>query len=295
MGRAAKDFLVNSDEKACVLSRVWQKNAVFEVYIESYGVKIRLSTDKPEAFRTIEKILQAILPGCFQIIEKTDVEHHFTLVWDAGGEDWLFLNGKEVPSNHTRADVLRGFETQLRLTVAEYAPERVFVHAGVVAWKDRAIIIPARSFKGKTSLVAELVRRGAVYYSDEYAIFDAEGAVYPFPKTLSIRGEIDEFTQKEYPVEAFGGKAGEKKIPVGMILLTEFQPEAEWKPQILSAGQGILEILEHVVPIRYNPEFSIKVLNRVANHAIIAKTLRGDVPKSADLILDFFESKCIKK
>jgi hypothetical protein len=291
MGRA-KDFLVGSDKEASVLSRDWQKSAEFEVYIESYGVKIRIDTDQAEAFRTIEKLLHKILPGCFRIIEKTNVEHHFTLVWSA--EDALYLNGKEVPSNHTREDVLRGFETQLRLTVAEYAPERVFVHAGVVAWKDSAIVIPARSFQGKTSLVAELVRRGAIYYSDEYAIFDADGYVYPFPKTLSIRGEIDEFTQKEYAVETFGGTAGEKKIPVGMILITGFKPDAEWKPQILSAGQGILEILEHVVPIRYNPKFSIKVLNQVANHAIIAKTLRGDVSKSADLILDFFESECIK-
>ncbi|HEX8737900.1 MAG TPA: hypothetical protein VF721_21390, partial [Pyrinomonadaceae bacterium] len=191
MGRA-KDFLVNSYKKTEVSNRQRQKNAEFEIYIESYGVKIRISAVEREAFRTIEKILQAVLPGCFQVIEKTDVEHHFTLVWDKDGEYSFFLNEKEVPSNHTRADVLRGFETQLRLTVAEYAPERVFVHAGVVAWKDLAIVIPARSFQGKTSLVAELVRRGAVYYSDEYAIFDLEGCVHPFPKTLSIRGEIDE-------------------------------------------------------------------------------------------------------
>ena len=79
-----------------------------------------------------------------------------------------------------------------------------------------------------------------------------------------------------------------------MILITQFAPDAEWQPKVLSAGQGILEILEHVVPIRYNPKFSIKVLNQVANRAIIAKTLRGDVSKSVDLILDFFESECIK-
>ncbi|HEX8371038.1 MAG TPA: hypothetical protein VF604_21010 [Pyrinomonadaceae bacterium] len=293
MGRA-KDFVVNSDKKANVSRRDWQKDAEFDIYIESYGVKIRIGTDTPEAFQTIEKTLQAVLPGCFRIIEKSDVEHHFTLFWGGDGKDSLYLNEKEVPSNHSRTDVMRGFETQLRLTVAEYAPERVFMHAGVVAWKDLAIVIPARSFQGKTSLVAALVRRGAVYYSDEYAIFDADGCVYPFPKTLSVRGEIDEFTQKEYPVEAFGGVAGEKKIPVGMILITGFKPDAEWKPQILSAGQGILEILEHVVPIRHNPKFSIKVLNQVANRAIIAKTLRGDVSKSVNLILDFFESECIK-
>ena len=287
---SAKNFIANSKN----LSDDWRKGSEFEVYIESYGVKIRIGANSREAFQAIEKILPIIFPGCFRIIEKSKVEHHFKLIWNGIGADSFFLNGREVPSDHTRADVMRGFETQLRLTVAEHAPEKVFVHAGVAAWKDKAIVIPARSFQGKTSLVAELVKRGAVYYSDEYAIFDEEGWVHPFPKTLSIRGIIDEYTQKEFPVEAFGGTAGTKKIPVGMILLTGFQAGAVWKPEILSAGQGILEILEHVVPIRYNPKFSFKVLNQVAKRAIIVKTLRGDVSESADLILDFFESECIK-
>lgn len=152
-----KDFTVNPKKKAGFLNRDWKKNAKFDIYIESYGVKIRISANQTEAFQIIEKILETMLPGCFQTIEKTSVEHHFILNWSENGESSFYLNGKEVPSNHTSADVLRGFETQMRLTVAEYAPERVFVHAGVVGWKDKAIVIPARSFQGKTSLVAELV------------------------------------------------------------------------------------------------------------------------------------------
>jgi len=61
--------------------------------------------------------------------------------------------------------VLDAFESHVQLTVAEYAPRCVFVHAGVVGWKDRAIVIPGLSHSGKTTLVDQLIRAGATYYS----------------------------------------------------------------------------------------------------------------------------------
>ena len=73
--------------------------------------------------------------------------------------------------------VLDAFESQVQLNVAEFAPRRVFVHAGVVGWNDRAILIPGISYSGKTTLVDQLIRAGATYYSDEYAVLDVRGRV----------------------------------------------------------------------------------------------------------------------
>jgi hypothetical protein len=66
--------------------------------------------------------------------------------------------------------------------VAENARRWIFVHAGVVAWRGQAIVIPGATQSGKTSLVAALVRAGAEYFSDEYAVFDARGRVHPLPR-----------------------------------------------------------------------------------------------------------------
>ena len=44
---------------------------------------------------------------------------------------------------------LRAFEANVQLYVAEMSPEHVFVHAGVVSWRGRAILLPGRSFSGK--------------------------------------------------------------------------------------------------------------------------------------------------
>jgi hypothetical protein len=51
----------------------------------------------------------------------------------------------------------------------------------------RAVILPGRSMSGKTSLVAALVKAGATYFSDEYAVLDKLGMVHPYIKTLSLR------------------------------------------------------------------------------------------------------------
>jgi hypothetical protein len=67
--------------------------------------------------------------------------------------------------------ILDAFENHLQLWVAEGAPRHAFVHAGVVGWRGRAMVIPRSSHSGKSTLAAALIRAGATYYSDEYAVF----------------------------------------------------------------------------------------------------------------------------
>ena len=64
-------------------------------------------------------------------------------------------------------EVIRALQTDLQLFVATEALSRLFVHAGVVGWRGRAILVPGTSFSGKTTLVAAMVQAGASYYSDE--------------------------------------------------------------------------------------------------------------------------------
>lgn len=159
----------------------------------------------------------------------------------------------------------------------------------MVGWKGRAIVLPAKSFSGKTTLTAELVRNGADYYSDEYAVLDERGHVHAFPRKLSMR-YFGATREKDISVEELGGSYGLEPIPVGMVLLTEFEKSAVWEPQFLSAGKGIMEILPHTIPIRSRSEFSLKVLDIVASRAIIVKSARSDAKKFAKSLLAFFEN-----
>src|SRR5207249_2434643 len=104
------------------------------------------------------------------------------------------------------------FESDSRLFIGEMTTQKVFLHAGVVGWRGRAIVIPGRSWSGKTTLVAALVRAGATYFSDEYAVLDRQGRVHPYPKPLSVR-DRKTAKQRNYPVEKLGGVAATKPLP----------------------------------------------------------------------------------
>ncbi len=108
-------------------------------------------------------------------------------------------------------------ESEVRVTVAEFAVSRVFLHAGVVAWKNEALVIPAKSYSGKSTLVAELVKKGVVHYSDEYCGFRRGWKCSAVSEVVSLRGIVDPYTQLECSVESIGGIAGAKTISVGIV------------------------------------------------------------------------------
>ncbi len=285
----AQDIKSATEKKNQLSEKIRKSDFEHNFYIESFGVKIGVSSNSAEAIEKVKKAVAVYLPECFVEIAKTAVEHNFLFLWNPSARDTLYKNGEKIFSREKRETSIDSVASQVRLTVAEFAVGRVFVHAGVISRKGKAIIFPGRSFGGKTALTAALIKRGAVYYSDEYAILDAEGFLYPFPKMLSVRGEIDDYKQVDYPVEKLGGVAGTEKITVGMVLVTEYKAAARWNPKILSTANGIIEIIKHTVPIRQNPQFTLEVLNKSAGKAIFIKSKRGDVSKSADEILKFID------
>jgi len=258
---------------------------------EAYGVKIRIFCRRDDLIEEFTARLKTLLPNGTKKLSNRQAKHTFSIRSNKKAAYVLFKGKNKITYGNDKDVFFRYFDSQIRLAVAEFAESRVFIHAGVVGWKGKAIMLPAGSFQGKTTLVRELTKLGAKYYSDEYAVLDENGFVHPFPKTLSIRGLIGEYLQVEFPVETFGGVIGVEPLPVGMILLTEFESGAKWHPQTLSEGLGVLEMLSHTIPIRYNPKFSLKVLNKTVNRAIIVKTKRGEAKDFALKLLSFFENK----
>ncbi len=180
--------------------------------------------------------------------------------------------------------VLEAFESHVQLTVAEYAPRRVFVHAGVVGWNDRAILIPGLSHSGKTTLVAQLIRAGATYYSDEYAVLDARGRVHPYPRALGIRlpnsGE-----SKKLRAEEIGATVGSKPLRVGLVVSTNYKDGGRWRPRQITRGGGVLELMSNTVSARSQPELALTVLPLALESAQILKGVRGEAAEIVDSIL----------
>jgi hypothetical protein len=279
-------------QKALNSGRVKNSDFKHHLFIDSYGVRVEIIANQAEAVEAVRKILALFLLDSFNEVNPCQTEHSFRLRWNLSGIDSFSKNGKKLYGAAPRLKTLEYFGSEVRRTIAEFAPERVFIHSGVVSWKGKAIVIPGKSLGGKTSLTTALIRRGALYFSDEYAILDEDGFVYPFPKTLSIRESDDPRQQIERAVETFGGKAATEKTRIGMFLLTRYQPNARWKPKILTPAKGILELINHTVPIRTNPGFVLEVLSRAVSGALVVKSNRGEAAQSAGQILDFFEKSC---
>jgi len=256
--------------------------------IVAYGIRIGIRTNKPEF---LDRLL-ALIPNVWKPSSTPIVERLFSL-WV--GTTGLRRNGRsshrlyeagQIVANSEDLDwVLEAFERQVKMYLAEMAPRRVFVHAGAVGWQGKAIIVPGRSYSGKTSLVAELVRAGATYYSDEYAVLDKYGRVHPYPSPLAVR-EPGSFKQKRCPVEELGGDTGVRPLPVGLVVVSQYKPGRRRRYRPLSAGQAMLELLANTVPARRKPEVVMTTLQKVVSEALVLKGVRGEANETARFILD---------
>ena len=204
-----------------------------QVEFDAFGVKIGIICNDPLLLKKIKKVLPLVIPDNLLFVLNQKPEHTFKLERINGSAKVAVFKNNEKLFNYTNDESLIEYiSSQIRITVAEFAESKVFIHAGAVGWKDSAIIIPGTSFSGKTTLVSELIKAGAVYYSDEYAVLDEDGNLHPYPKMLSMRGIIDDFQQVETAPEVFGARIGSKPIPVKMILITQYKKKGVWKPQI---------------------------------------------------------------
>jgi len=257
---------------------------------ESFGVRISLESDDIELLSFAQEIAETAFLGKLKLIENTafDPGYRFGVIYK-GEKYLLFQNGVQTNDSSSKASLFKYFRSMLRITVAEHAVDRVFVHAGVVGWKGHAVLFPGRSFRGKTTLVAELIKHGAEYFSDEYGIIDREGSVHPFPRDLSLRSVVNEHDEVDVPALDLGALIRSKPARVGSVILTEFKEDGEWSPELLTTGQGILETIPHTIPIRAATEMSLKILNMAFADAIIAKSIRGDVKRDAIAILTFLD------
>ncbi len=258
---------------------------------EAFGVKVGIRTNDLGVLERIKVGLPFLLPIDIREISMDEAEHIFSVYWSKSSRqsNLVYCGDQEVVRQSFNDRKIDLIESNIRLTIAEFAEHYVFIHAGAIAYKGKAIIIPARSFSGKTTLVAEFAKLGFEYYSDEYAVLDKNGLVHPFTKKLSIRGIIDDYTQVDIPVEELGGRKGIKPIEVGLILVSKFTKKGRFSPELLSAGEGIIESIANSVSIRQNPQFVLQVLSRVMNTAKIVKTNRGEAKKFIGKFLPYLD------
>jgi len=253
----------------------------------AFGVRVRVQSDDPAVLDD----LRGRLPPGWKPAAVSRVDRSYAVALldcrttrAAAPRYALWSDGEQLHGDCNGRQVREMLAVHVRLFLAEYAPRRVFVHAGVVGWGSTAIMVSGPSLAGKTTLVAEMIKRGATYYSDDYAVLDRNGRVHPYLKHLSIR-EDGCYEQQDVAVEKLGGRPGKQPLIVGTVLVCCYRAGARWQPRRLTPGEAVLELLANTVSARRQPERALHVLEKVAVGATTLKGVRGE---SSELLDEFF-------
>jgi hypothetical protein len=245
---------------------------------EAYGaaVEVRYADN-----RLAEELLPLLPPGA-RPYSRGPVDARFEVAADGV----VRLDGDVVARMHghdRRQDALAELAGLVRAECAIHAPGRVFIHAGVVATGGAAIVIPGDTMSGKTTLVAELVRAGALYYSDEYAVVDPAGMIHPFAQPLSIRPPGSTLGR---PSPVAPSRTGSEPVAPGLIVLTRYEQGTTWSPEPCSRGNAALGLLRHTIPAQSRPREALATACRIAQAATAISGPRGEAREIAPALLE---------
>jgi len=281
--------------KRCSLERLNRLAWAGRASLTMFGLRVGVRVSAPEF---LDRFLGCI-PARWKCARPQSVDRVYSFIArgasprvDVRGSHLLYANSQRLARTEDLGQLVETFESDLNSYIAQTAQQWFFVHAGVVGWKGRAIIIPGRSYSGKTVLVKEFLRAGAKYYSDEFAALDGHGCVYPFPRLLSVRAE-DGQTRTRIRAEDMGSETGTGPLPVGLLLWTHYKADAHWRPRVLSSGRGVLALLANALTARSQPALALATFERAAVRARVLNSIRGDAMETVESVVKYMERQVL--
>lgn len=281
--RDAQDIPFAAGEStARCMKRVARQRYVEGIAAEAQGIRIGLRASAPGV---LEVLLDALPPGWTAVSSGEPVHALYSVISSEAPmpEHRLYAGPRLVQSSPSLAVVRRELEAYIDTVLAVSAPKRLWLHAGVVADGDRAIVLPGSSGAGKTTLVRALLDRGARYYSDDAAVLDARGRVHPYARPLAMRARGVPLARRRLAVPE--ASVGRDPLPVGLIVITRWREGARFRPAPMAGARSVLRLLEHALSARARPEATLRALGRLMARAAVFEGDRGDADRAAESIL----------
>jgi hypothetical protein len=201
----------------------------------------------------------------------------------AAGEFRLTVGDDVVAATSEPQGLVRALIQVLDEAVVQRVSSLRAVHAGVAAWRGRAILFPGASHAGKSALTREFLRRGATYFSDEYALLDADGYVHPYPRPLLVRDGGDD----QHPVLAreLNAPIGDAPARLGWIFALAYKPESGWNVNAMSQGEAVMALLGNTPHTLVDSPQMVSIFQRAVSDAQCFAGTRGDAEDAVDRIM----------
>lgn len=255
--------------------------------INAFDSFIRVEGAGSELHDSLERYLFPPLPRSQSFAAAPDIS-----VWveERDGEFRVLINHEFLTSALTVHDAALAAVKALDHAVVHRLRTLRAVHAGAVLIDGKALILPGSTHAGKSSLVAELLRRGASHLSDEYALIDRRGCVLAYPRPLLLRngGSRQALT---LPGELNASFTVGHPVPVGWIFSTSYTSGAAWSIREMSQGEAVMLLLRNTPHEMAQVPEIVDVFRRLAAGAVSYEGTRGDAADAAEKILEIVRAK----
>lgn len=254
--------------------------------LRAFDVGIRVECDSAEVREELDRFLLPPVPRCQVPANSSVIE--IRVQENPDGFQILF-NDHQVSEVITLHDAVRETVKALDDALVDRLRSLRAVHAGAVVFAGRALLIPGSTHAGKSSLVAELLRRGAIHLSDEYALVDQEGRVHAYPRPLLLRNGSSK--QSLVLPQAMNSRFATEPVPVGWIVAVDYVPEAEWKIREISQGEAVMLLLRNTPHEMADKPEMTDFFIRLAANAVSYTGTRGEAVEAASRVLELVSRK----
>jgi hypothetical protein len=256
------------------------RDAIYGFEVRAFDCNVRVAANCLETYIILERYVYPSFPRRAKTSYKTDI---FVRVDRVADQFQLSVDGVMVSSaalaNILVPDLIRALDDVVIRRLTEFHA----VHAGAVLLGEQALLLPGITHAGKSSLVAELLRRGATYFSDEYALIDSAGRVHPYPRPLLLRNGSPE--QSPWLPAECNARTGDGPVPVGWILSLEYLPESTWSVEAVCQSEALLILLRNTPHLLSESPNMVAVFQRAVAGAKCYVGRRAEADEAVSRIL----------
>jgi hypothetical protein len=206
-------------------------------------------------------------------------------------------NGQEPLIASDDSELLFLFEKNITIELQKLRPDLYFIHAAVVEFTGKALMLVGESGSGKSMTTWALLHHGFRYLSDELGPVDLKTfRVYPYPHALCLKSEPPDayaLPQKtlhtsrtlHVPVEELPSRVVKSPMPLAAIFFLRYCPEASAPSvqPISKAAAGARLIANALNPLAH-PGDGLDGAIEIAARAACFELLTADLPRTCTLV-----------
>lgn len=258
--------------------------AKYRFEVSAYGCDFRIETSRQEDDDVLRRYVFPSWPRREQFDERSGLTIR---VHPMGAQVEMAVAEVSVATAGSINDLMPELTRVIDEAVIQQLKNLYAVHAGAVAWRNSVLLLPGGTHAGKSSLVAELLRHGATYFSDEYALIDPEGRVHPYPRALLVRG--DNSQQSPLLASELNAATGEAPAPVGWIVALQYRSDCAWSLTPVAQSEGLLTLLRNTPHIMEESPGLLGAFTRSVGGAVCYAGSRGEAGEAAGRLLQLFD------